>query len=80
MKRYAVKTKFIFKGCFFICAESKRQAREFAEKHCGLVLGRGIHSTLSDDGVDWDFPLHPDKVVGRVRASRKQDQLYEQTS
>jgi len=80
MKLYAVETRYIFKGSFYIRAENKAQAREYAEKQCGLVLGRGIYSTLSDEDVDWDFPVHPDKVVGSIRASRKQEKAYEQTS
>ena len=67
MKQYAVKTRFVFEGCFLINAKNKMQAREYAEKHCGLVLGRDIHSSLPDDDVDWDFPVHPEKFTGRLR-------------
>ena len=66
MKQYAVKTRFMFEGCFFINAENKAQAREYTEKHCGLVLGRGIHSSLPDDDVDWDFPVHPEIFTGKI--------------
>lgn len=60
---YTVPMKFVFEGKFFIKAASKEQAREYAEKHCGLVISGDIHSTLPDDCVDWDFPVHPQKVV-----------------
>jgi hypothetical protein len=73
MKHYAVKTRFIFTGTFFITAGSKEEAKEFAEKHCGLVLGGNIHSTLPYDAVDWDFPVHPDKAVNSVSIKRKTD-------
>ena len=63
---YQVKTRFVFEGRFFIEAKDKAQAREYAEKHCGLVLGRGIHSTLPGETVDWEFPVHPDKSTGKV--------------
>ena len=66
-RRYAVKTRFSFVGTFFINARNKDEAKEVVEKHCGLVLGRGIHTTLPDDDVDWDFPMHPDKTIGQVR-------------
>ena len=66
MRQYAVKTQFIFTGTFFITARNKNEAKELVEKHCGLVLGRGIHSTLSDKDADWDFPMHPDMRIGRI--------------
>ena len=72
MKRqYAVKTRFSFTGTFFIRARNKSEAKEFVEKHCGLVLGRGIHATLPDEDADWDFPMHPDKAVARTMENRK---------
>ena len=66
MKQYSVKTKYVFEGSFFINAKDKAQAKEYVEKHCGLVMNRGIHTTLPDDTVDWDFPLHPEKVIGKI--------------
>ena len=68
MKRYAVNTRFMFEGRFFISAKDKAQAKEYVEKHCGLVMGRGVHSTLPDDAVDWHFPIHPQKAIGKVSA------------
>lgn len=62
-KEYTVKTKFVFEGEFYIKAESKEQAREFVEKHCGLVIGGDIHSTLPDQDVNWQFNVHPKKIV-----------------
>jgi hypothetical protein len=62
-----VDTKFVFSGKFFIEAENREQAREYVDKHCGLVIGRDIHSTLSEEDVDWDFAVHPDKVIGQIR-------------
>jgi len=71
MKEYAVKTRFIFKGHFFVKAKNKKEAKEFAENHCELVLKRGIHSTLSDEKIDWDFPVHPEKSIGKVKVMDK---------
>ena len=62
-RKYTVKTKFVFEGEFYITAESKEQAKEFVKNHCGLVLGGNIHTTLNDDEVDWEFDVHPDKIV-----------------
>ena len=64
MKTYKVKTKFVFEGYFEIEANSKNQAREMVEKHCALVMGGNIHTTLPDETVkDWVFNTHPDKKV-----------------
>lgn len=62
-KEYSVKTKFVFKGTFTVKAHDKKQAREFVEKHCGLVLGGDIHTTLPDEIIDWNFSVHPQKIV-----------------
>ena len=62
---YIVSVKFTFKGEFHIKADNLKQAEEYAEKHCGLVLpSNGIHSSLPDDEVDWEFPVHPEKMIG----------------
>ena len=73
-RQYAVKTRFSFTGTFFIKARNKNEAKEFAEKHCGLVLGRHIHTTLPDEDVDWDFPIHPDKTVCQVNLNNRRNQ------
>jgi len=69
-RNYAVKTRFCLTGTFFIEARNKDEAKEFAKKHCGMVLGRGIHSTLPNETVDWNFPMHPDVTVGRVSLNK----------
>jgi hypothetical protein len=62
-KEYTVKTKFIFEGEFYVKVESREQALEFVGKHCGLVIGGDIHSTLPDEDVNWNFDVHPKKIV-----------------
>lgn len=62
-KNYTIKTKFVFEGEFYITAESKEQAKEYVMKHCGLVLGGDIHTTLPNDICDWYFNIHPEKIV-----------------
>lgn len=62
-KEYTIKTKFVFNGEFYITAESKEQAKEYVMKHCGLVLGGKIHTTLPDEICDWNFDTHPDTIV-----------------
>ena len=46
---YTVPVRYVFRGEFKIQAASKAQAEEYAEKHCGLVLGGDIHSSLPDE-------------------------------
>jgi hypothetical protein len=80
MSQYAVKTRFSFTGTFFISANSKEEAREYVESHCGLILGGNIHSSLPYDAVDWDFPVHPDKAIGRISITQEMEQQDEQTA
>lgn len=65
MPKYKVPVKAVFEGFFVLEANSTAQAREFTEKHCGILLGH-IHSTLDDDDVDWEFGVHPEKQIGRI--------------
>lgn len=62
-KVYTVPMKFVFSGEFYIKADSQEQAEEYAQKHCGLVIGGDIHSTLPDENVDWNFDVHPEKII-----------------
>lgn len=62
-KEYSVKTKFVFEGTFTVKAQDKEQARKYVEKHCGLVFGGDIHTTLPDEIIDWNFSVHPQKII-----------------
>lgn len=63
-KLYTVPAKFVFSGEFYIKAESQEQAEEYVQRHCGLVIGGDIHSTLPGDDVNWNFNVYPQKVIG----------------
>ena len=73
MKRYSIKTRFVLEGSFYAIAGNKEKAREYVEKHCGLVLGRDIHSSLYTDAVNWEFPMHPEKLIGRITLAKKNE-------
>jgi hypothetical protein len=60
-KWYEVPVSFVFTGTFKVKAENMQQAHEYVDKHCGLVLGGDIHSSLPEDVVDWDFDMNPEK-------------------
>lgn len=71
-RSFSVRTRFVFDGSFVVKAENKTQAKEVVENHCGLVLGGTIHSSLPGDVIDWEFPLHPEKMIGRVTVKHKE--------
>lgn len=62
-KTYTIKTRFVFEGEFYITAKNRVQAKEFIEKHCGLVIGSDIQTTLPDDMIDWNFDVHAQKII-----------------
>lgn len=66
-KEYAIPVEFTFKGTFFVKALSKAEAAEVVKTSCGLVLGGDVHSTHTEDKVDWHFPVHPEKKIGSPR-------------
>jgi hypothetical protein len=66
--KYAIKTRFVFSGTFYVEAENKVQAQEDVEQHCGLILGGNIHSSLPHKDVDWHFPIKPETIIGTIRS------------
>lgn len=67
MAKFDVTAEFTFKGVFIVEAENRDEAAEKIEKHCGLIIGGDIHSTLPDDEIDWNFDVHPDKKIRRIK-------------
>ena len=65
-KVYRVRTQYIFDGVFEVVAESKEDARKKVLQKCGLVMGGSIHSTLSDDEINWAFDGQPNKRIDRI--------------
>jgi hypothetical protein len=63
MKKFEVKTRFVFDGVFNVKALNRQQAEEFVQRHCGLVIGGDIHSSLPGEDIDWDFPVHSEKQI-----------------
>jgi hypothetical protein len=63
MKGYKIATRFIFDGFFIVKAETLLHARQKVCESCGLVLGGGIHSTLPDEEIKWEFPVHPEMSI-----------------
>ena len=64
--KYRVPVIYTFEGYFDIDAESKEAAVELANKDCGLTIGE-VHSSLNDEDVYWDFPVHPETEIGEAK-------------
>lgn len=43
-KKYKVEMTYTFKGYYIIVADSKEEAKEYAEKHCGMVYHQEIYT------------------------------------
>lgn len=67
MKTFDIRTRFIFDGVFEVKAKNGKEAIEKVEKHCGLVIGGDIHSTLPEDEIDWEFNVHPEKRILKAK-------------
>ena len=65
-KKYKVPVKFVFEGEFYVDADSAAEARRIVSEECHLVMGEGIECN-DDDVTDWDFDMHSEKYIGRVR-------------
>lgn len=61
-KIYTVPSFFIFQGTIMLKGvASEQEAEQQARSDVGLALGEGLHSSLPEEAVDWDFPMHPER-------------------
>lgn len=65
--KYVADVTFSFRGKIFIEADSVEDAKEMLNLHVGCTTDRFIHSTLNDEDVDWDFSVHADKRIHKIR-------------
>ena len=70
-KVYRVRTQYVFDGVFDVVAENKEDSRQKVLQDCGLFMGGSIHSTLSDDEINWAFDKHPNKRISRITKVQK---------
>ena len=70
-RSYQVKVRYIFEGDYTMKAATREEAAEFVQKHCGLVMGGSIHTSLNCDTVDWNFPIHPELIISSVRIAKR---------
>jgi hypothetical protein len=73
MKTYKVKTRYVFEGVFYVKAENREEAQANVEKHCGMVMGGSIHTTLDEETVDWNFGIHPETEIVSVKQQKESD-------
>ncbi len=61
MRNYRV--KYTFEGWYEITAENEQQARDIAQRDCGLAIGGNIHTSNESQVVDWEFGVHPETKI-----------------
>ncbi|CRH93430.1 MULTISPECIES: hypothetical protein [Prevotellaceae] len=62
-KVYRVRTQYVFEGVFEVVATDREEAERKILEDCGMVMGRGIHSTLPDEHINWAFNTHPEERI-----------------
>jgi hypothetical protein len=75
MKKYIVKTKFVFEGVFEVNAANRQEARRIVGEDCGMALGRTIHTSNGSSVSNWNFPIHPEKQVVSVKVRKSNHTL-----
>lgn len=68
MRTYKLKVSYTFEGTVEVRAENREQAKEIVNTGFGGVMGSVGKSSWTSDSkdesgiVDYEFPIHPDKV------------------
>lgn len=62
---YRVPVRFVFEGYFLVEAESAKSAYQTVKDGCGMVSPT-INSPLTEEVKDWDFPMHPNKIISKI--------------
>lgn len=58
-KVYRVRTQYVFEGVLEVAATNREEAERKILEDCGMVMGRGVHSTLSDEQINWALKPTP---------------------
>ena len=48
---------------FEVAATDREEAERKILEDCGMVMGRGVHSTLPDEQINWAFDTHPEERI-----------------
>jgi len=65
MARFKAKVRFYIEGIIEVNAENRDEVRKHIEDNLGLCIGGHIH-TSTNDIVDWEFPIHFEKVIKNI--------------
>ena len=68
-KVYRVRTQYVFEGVLEVAATNREEAERKILEDCEMVMGRGIHSTLPDEQINWAFDTHPEEWI--IKKKRK---------
>ena len=60
---FDITVRYVFEGTYTVSANNREEAREKIRRDCGLVMGGHIHTTLDEEEVEWEFPLHPETCI-----------------
>ena len=63
MEEFEVPVEFTFKCKFKVKTNDLTEAMQNVTNHCGLVFGRGIHTTLPPEDIDWELDMTPEKKI-----------------
>lgn len=63
-RKFQFKVSFNFEGTVTITgADNIDQAEEMVQKHFGMTIETGPHTSLPEEQIEWEFPVHPKKNV-----------------
>ena len=52
-----------FEDVFEVTATDLEEVESKILEDCGMVMGRGVHSTLPDEQINWAFDTHPEERI-----------------
>ena len=62
-KVYRVRTQYVFEGVFEVVVTNREEAERKILEDCGMVMGRGGHSTLPDEQINWAFDTYLEERI-----------------
>jgi len=65
MKKYQLTVEFTFEATVEVNAETKTKAELEITNNLGFV--RSNIGCTSDNIVDWNIPMHPDKTITKIK-------------
>ncbi len=77
MAKYDIKVRYVFEGTYAVVAEDCEKAKRMITEDCGLVMGGNIHTSLSDELVNWDFDTHPDVQILSYKVQDENEETKE---